>query len=361
MHKALSSLEDESTYSPITPWSSAVTTNFGSVRSPGRSEDIVESQRSQHHGNPSRPTLTPKHRLLLMRLCPLLALESTLVRQLTGNDPPITVQSTSKSAGFSMGGIFAPTAAAREVAPSWWAKEVPDDDLPSISTGEPGLSPAFHPHSYSSTSRSSRTNTLRRPAAPSVPPSAFSDASFAPQLHDELSIQVSSWNQRMAYSTPPLSARPSKGTLKTPQAASLASFNSTRSHRSSISSQSPSPVVPQSPTPPLSRAPSVASFASTDSADIANAKSSSTFKLPNLNTLMTIRRVRSSNSLKNSNPGSGNGNGNGKDSPNTKGLESADLVMSACAADIAELWRDSHVRQLLHNHFGIRVEAEAGL
>jgi hypothetical protein len=72
---------------------------------------------------------------------------------------------------------------------------------------------------------------------------------------------------------------------------------------------------------------------------------------------MAIRRVRSSNSLSDGSPSSGKG----KEGLNTKGLESADLVMAACAADVAELWKDTEVRLLLDRVFGIRVEAEAGL
>lgn len=353
MHKVLSSLEDASIHSPTSPWSSAVSNKLGSVRLPGVSGNVFEYHHIQRHGNSSRPALTPKHRLLLMRLCPLLALEPTLVRQLTGNDPPPTIYSAPKSVGITMGGFFAPSAAVRNVKPSWWGKEVPDEDVPPISTGEPD---AFYSHPSSRPS-SSRTTPLRRPAVSLGPPSAFADAPFAPQMHDELSIQASSWNQRIGHTTPPLSTRPSEGSLTTTQAAPLTSVDSARPRRSSIDSQSPPPVNSQSPTPPLSRAPSVASFASTNSGGTSNGKSKSSFKLPNLSMSMAIRRVRSSNSLKNSSPGSGNG----KDSLNTKGAESVDLVMSACAADIAELWRDTEVRLLLDRVFEIRVEAEAGL
>ena len=353
MHKALSSLEDTSIQFPISPWSSAVSNKLGSARLPGVSEDVFEYHHNRRHRNSSRPTLTPKHRLLLMRLCPLLALEPTLVRQLTGNDPPPTIYSSPKSVGINMGGWFAPTAAVPNVKPSWWGKEVPDDDLPPNSTGEPD---AIHSQVAFRPSGSAHT-TLRRPAASPGSPSAFADPPFTPQIHDELSIQASSWNQRIGHYTPPLSTRPSTASLTTPQAPSFTSVSSARPRRSSVTSQSPPPVNSQSPTPPLSRAPSVASFASTNSTGTSNGKSKPAFRLPNLNMSMAIRRVRSSNSLKNGSPSSGNG----KDSLNTKGSESADLVMSACAADIAELWRDTEVRLLLDRVFGIRVEAEAGL
>ena len=356
MHKALSSLDDASTHSPASPWSSAVANNFGSVRLSGRSEGAFEDQRSQRHGNASRPTLAPKHRLLLMRLCPLLALEPTLVRQLTGNDPPPTFQSAPKSIGITMEKLFAPAAA---VKPSWWGKEVPDEDLPPMSAREPDKSSESYSQPSSRLSGSSRTTNLRRPTASSIPSSAFTDPPFALQIQDELSVQASSWNQRIGHYTPPLSTRSSKGSLTTSQTVSLVGVDSARPRRSSVSSQSPPPVVTRSPTPPLSRAPSVASFASTNSAGTSNGKPKSTFKLPNLSMSMAIRRVRSSNSIKNSSPSSGSGNG--KDSVNIKGSESADPVMSACAADIAELWRDTEVRLLLDRVFGIRVEAEAGL
>jgi hypothetical protein len=353
MHKALSSLEDISVYSPTSPWSSVVPNNLSSARLSGRGEDVFDYQRNQRHGNASRPTLTPKHRLLLMRLCPLLALEPTLVRQLTGNcDPPPTIQSSLMFPGNTIEGFFSPTAAVRAVKPSWWGKEVPDDDLPPIPIGEPVAL------SDSRLSNSSRTTSLRRPAAPSVVPSAFTDAPYAPQLHDELSIQASSWNLRIGHYTPPLSTRPSKVSLTTAQAPSRVSVDSTRPRRSSVSSQSLPPAVAQSPTPPLSRAPSVASFASANSTGTSSRKPKPAFKLPNLTMSMAIRRVRSSNSLTDSSTPS---LGKGKDGLNAKGLESADLVMSACAADIAELWRDTDVRLLLDRVFGIRVEAEAGL
>jgi len=356
MHKALSSLEDAPTYSPTSPWSSAVSNNLGSVRMPGRGEDVFDYQRNQRHVNASRPTLTPKQRLLLMRLCPLLAIEATLVRQLTGNDPPPTIQSARRLNGITMGGFFAPAVEVK-VKPSWWGKEVPDEDLPPISTGEPAASSDFYPHDSPRPSGSSHTNRTHRPATPTVLPSAFTDAPTAPQLHDELSIQASSWNQRIGNYTPPLSTRPSKSNLTTPQASSLVNVDSARPRRSSVSSQSPPSAIAQSPTPPLSRAPSVASIASTNSAGTAHRKPKSPFKLPNLAMSMAIRRVRSSNSLNDVSPSSAKG----KDSMSTKGLESADLVMSACAADVAELWRDTEVRKLLDRVFGIRVEAEAGL
>lgn len=351
MHKALSSLEDTSIQTPISPWSSAVSSNLGSVRLHGRSEDVYDYQRNQRSDNTLRPTLTPKHRLLLMRLCPLLALEPTLVRQLTGNDPPPTIQSSPTLAGLSFGGFFAPAADVR-VKPSWWGKEVPDVDLPPISTGGPAASSELYSHQSSRPSGSSRTTSPRRLAAPTVPPSAFTDASFPPQFHDELSIQATSWNQRIGNYTPPLSTRPSKGSLTT-----LVNVDSARPRRSSVSSQSPPSATAQSPTPPLSRAPSVASVASTNSTGTSHRKPKSPLKLPNLAMSMAIRRVRSSNSLNDGSPSSGKG----KDGLNTKGSESADLVMSACAADIAELWRDTEVRLLLDLTFGIRVEAEAGL
>ena len=366
MHKALSSLEDSSVHSPTSPWSSAVANNLGSVR-----EDVFDYQRNQRHVDGSRPTLTPKQRLLLMRLCPLLALEPTLVRQLTGNDPPPTIQSGPKLAGITFGGFFGPPADVR-VKPSWWGKEVPDVDLPPISVGGPAgpaavaaasasasTSASASSESYSPQSSrpsGSRTTPSRRQAA-SVLPSAFTEPPFAPQFHDELSVQASSWNQRIGNYTPPLSTRPSKGSLTNPQASSLVDVDSARPRRSSVSSQSPTSGIVQSPTPPLSRAPSVASFASTNSAGTSHRKPKSPLKLPNLAISMAIRRVRSSNSLKDGSPSSGKG----KDSPNSKGSESADLVMSACAADIAELWRDTEVRLLLDRMFGIRVEAEAGL
>lgn len=345
MHKALSSLEDTSIYSPTSPWSSA------SVRLPGRSEDVFDYQRDQRHVNTSRPTLTPKHRLLLMRLCPLLALEPTLVRQLTGNDPPPTIQPARKLAGITMGGFFSPTAEVK-VKPSWWGKEVPDEDFPPISTGGAAASSELYSHHSTRPSEGSHTTRPPPPAAPSVLPSPFTDAPFAPQFHDELSIQASSWNQRIGNYTPPLSTRPSKNSLTT-----LVNGGSARPRRSSVSSQSPPAAIAQSPTPPLSRAPSVASFASSNSAGTSHRKPKSPFKLPNLAMSMAIRRVRSSNSLNDVSPSSGKG----KDSLNTKGLESTDLVMSACAADVAELWRDTEVRLLLDRVFGIRVEAEAGL
>lgn len=354
MHKALSSLEDASTHSPTSPWSSAVSNKLGSVRLPGRSEDAFEYQHNQRRGNASRPTLTPKHRLLLMRLCPLLALEQTLVKQLTGNDPPPNIQLAPKSPGISLEGLFTPAATVRGVKPSWWGKEVPDEDLPPISPGKPDTSSEIYSRPSSRPSGSSHTNPLRRPAVSPAPPSPFSDASFATQIHEELSIQASSWNQRMGNSTPP---RSSKGRLTTPQVDPPSSVDPGRVRRSSVSSQSPPSFVSRSPTPPLSRAPSVASFASTNSTGTSNGKPKGTFRLPNITMSMAIRRVRSSNSLKNSSPSSGNG----KDSLNTKGSASADLVVSACAADIAELWRDTEVRLLLDLVFGISVEAEAGL
>lgn len=354
MHKALSSLEDSSVHTPSSPWSSAVANNLGAVR-----EDVFDYQRNQRHVDGSRPTLTPKQRLLLMRLCPLLALEPTLVRQLTGNDPPPTIQSGPKLAGITFGGFFSPAADVR-VKPSWWGKEVPDVDLPPISIGGPAASASASSESYSPQSSrpsgSSRTTPSRRQAA-SVLPSAFSEPPFAPQFHDELSVQASSWNQRIGNYTPPLSTRPSKGSLANPQAPSVVNVDSARPRRSSVSSQSQTSAIVQSPTPPLSRAPSVASVASTNSAGTSHRKPRSPLKLPNLAISMAIRRVRSSNSLNDGSPSSGKG----KDSPNTKGSESADLVMSACAADIAELWRDTEVRLLLDRMFGIRVEAEAGL
>ncbi len=366
MHKALSSLEDSSVHTPISPWSSAVANNLGSVRVPGRSsEDVFDYQRNQRHVDTSRPMLTPKHRLLLMRLCPLLALEPTLVRQLTGNDPPPTIQAGPKLAGISFGGFFSPAADVR-VKPSWWGKEVPDVDLPPISIGGPAASASafasselYSPQS-SRPSGSSRSTPPRRPAAHSVLPSAFTEPPFAPQFHDELSVQASSWNQRVGNYTPPLSTRPSKGSLTNPQAPSLVNVDSARPRRSSVSSQSPQSAIVQSPTPPLSRAPSVASFASTNSASTSHRKPKSPLKLPNLAISMAIRRVRSSNSLNDDSPNSGKGR-DSPNTPNTKGSESADLVMSACAADIAELWRDTEVRLLLDRMFGIRVEAEAGL
>lgn len=256
-----------------------------------------------------------------------------------------------------MGGFFAPPAAVRAVKPSWWGKEVPDEGAPPIQAGEPVASSEFYSFPSSRLSGSSHSTPLRRLAVPSVPPSAFTDASFAPQLQDELSIQASSWNQRIGHYTPPLSTRPSNGRLTTSQTPSLVSVDSARPRRSSVSSQFPPSAIAQAPSPPLSRAPSVASFASTSSAGTSNRKSKSPFKMPNITMPMAIRRVRSSNSLNDSSPSSGKG----KETLTTKGLESADLIMSACAADIAELWRDTEVRLLLDRVFGIRVEAEAGL
>ena len=42
-------------------------------------------------------------------------------------------------------------------------------------------------------------------------------------------------------------------------------------------------------------------------------------------------------------------------------VEVPDRILAACAKDIGELWKDAHIRKILHADFGIHLEAEAGL
>jgi G-protein alpha subunit len=88
----------------------------------------------------SRPTLSSNHRVLLMRLRPILNLDATLMHQLMWSD---SGHSTDKS-GLHAVGLFAPSPSSSlptASPPSWWGKEVPDDPAvwPSA-RGTPGFS-----------------------------------------------------------------------------------------------------------------------------------------------------------------------------------------------------------------------------
>jgi len=339
IHDALSSLplselltQDIPTYSPDTCRSVRA---FGPT---GRGEDFGVAD--GRYKREQKPTLSPKHQLLLMRLRPILDLDATLMHQLMYLD-----HSTRKS-GINAADLFIPlpsSALSSPSRPSWWGNEVPDDPAP--------WSPASH------TSILSSTIGISASQAPSVisPRSTTPNGSLLTLSGDEPHIYASLWSNHAQITSQPQPG----GTLpnERPRAHSSVS-QQTKSPMSVLSEAMGTTHDPSALIASVSRRTSYSSIGSRHSKQPTRSRrlSLATLSLPP-STINVSEWPWSRTTLNQSLFGAGRtamGLGDGATS-------TTDRIMAACAPDIAELWKDPTIRNILGEFFGIQVECEAGL
>ena len=285
-----------------------------------------------------KPTLSSKHQLLLMRLRPILDLDATLMHQVMHLDHP-----TDKT-GIHAAKLFTPLPSSGlsiPSSPSWWGKEVPD-----------------HPALWSPAGRTSilsSTIGLSALRPPSITPlrSPTPDGTLFTHSGDEPLIYASLWSP-FASQAQPEGPTPNKrlrahSTMVSQQAVSQMSVFS----EAMGTTHGPSTLIT-----PASRRTSCSSISSLrpKHPTCSHHLSLGTPSSPP-STLNGSERPCSQATLNQSLLGVGR---------TAAGLDDGaasmtDRIMAACAPDIAELWKDSTVRNILGNFFGISMECEAGL
>jgi len=343
IHNALSSLPlSELSTQDIPSYSPNAYCSILSLRPTETDEDYELAD--NRHKQESRPKLSSKHQLLLMRLRPSLDLDAALVQQLMYSNS----DHSANESGLYTASLYVPLPASRfptRSQPSWWGKEVPDDlalwpsaEGPSPSSSAIGISTLQVPSIVSPRSTASEGSLFTRPA-------------------DEPLIYASLWSSRVP-STLQAQIEDPRSNLNRPQG--LTSSERPPGH-STVSLQAGSQISVLSKTtdtthasaliPPISRRASSSSIGSQLSQRSTRSRHLS---LANLS-LPPSAKIESERSRSPATPNRRSiGPGNGAAS-------TTDRIMAACAPDIADLWKDSGIRKILDNFFGIQLESEAGL
>lgn len=273
-----------------------------------------------------KPTLSCKHQLLLMRLRPILDLDAALIRQLMySNFDHSTDQSGAR--------LFVPPSSSSLTTPSrpsWRGREVPDD---------PDLwSPA---------------STIEILAPP------ITDDSLFPWPSDEPLVYASLWSTRVPFT---FQAQPEDPSTTLKDSRGSTSTERPRAH-STVSQQAVLQIPALSETMVTTHGPSVlvprrASSSSIDSQYPQRSTRSRHLSVANSSlSPSTKNRLEQSGSQVTLNISSGKTT----PEPDYGAASTTDRIMAACAPDIADLWKDSTIRKILDDFFGIRVESEAGL
>lgn len=343
IHNALSSLslnespiQDVSTYSPI-PSSSILALGLNNTE-----EDSVLSD--NRFEQKSGPKLSSKHQLLLMRLRPILDLDAALMHQLMYSNSD---HSTDRS-GLRAAPLYIPfpsSSSPTPSRPSWWGKEIPDD--------QPTLCPPV-----SGASAPSSTTGIPPRQAPSMvlPTSTTFGSSLSTQPGDEPLIYASLWSNRLPSTLQTHLEDPSlnlKCTQGLPSSERLQGHLTVNQEAEALV---PAPSESTETTQPSALGPVSRKLSSSSIGSQRSQRSTSSLHL-------SLRKLSLPSLAANGSERSGSPTTPNKPSFGTGvGLASTtDRIMAACASDIADLWKDSIIRKTLDDFFGIRVESEAGL
>ena len=333
IHNALSSLPlSESSTQDITPYSTEACCSIRALTPIGTPEDY--GMADNRHKPGQQPTLSAKHQLLLMRLRPILDLDTTLTHQLLYSN----FDHSSDKSGSHAAKLFVPLPSSGLVNPSLpssWGKEVPDNPPP--------WSPASWRSIFSSTTG---TSALQTPSTV-LPCSPTSGGSLFSQFIDEPLIYASLWSNRVQSKRPTSNKRPRAHTTAVSQLA--------ESQISALSEATGTIHGPSAVLPSASRRTSYSSIGSLHSKHSTCSQYLSP-ATPSLSVNGSGQSL-SQTTLYQSSFGAGRTvMGSSEWAAST-----TDRIMAACAPDIAALWKDPAVRTILVDFFGIRVECEAGL
>lgn len=337
IHSALSSLppsellpQDIATYSPDA-------CRFVRASTPTPTDDdhgITDDRYKQEQ----KPTLSSKHRLLLMRLRPILDLDATLMHQVMHLDH------STDNTGIHAAKLFTPLPSSGlsiPSSPSWWGKEVPDNPAPWSPAGRTSILPS-----------TIGPSALRAPSIVSLRPPT-PDGSLFTQSGDEPLIYASLWSP---FAPQAQSEGPTPN--KRPRAHSTAVSQQAVSQMSVFSETMGTTHGPSTLIASASRRTSCSSISSMRSKHPTYSHHLSLgTPSPLPSTLNGSERPSSQTTLNQSLLGVGRtAAGLGDEAAST-----TDRIMAACAPDIADLWKDPTVRNILGNFFGISMECEAGL
>lgn len=333
IHNALSSLPlGELLTQDITTYSTDARRSIRALTPIGTDEDYETAENRY-----KQPTLSSKHQLLLMRLRPILDLDTTLTHQLLYSN----FDHSSDKPGSHAAELFVPLPSRGLVNPSQpssWGKEVPDNPAP--------WSPASWTSVFSSTIGIS---ALQTPSTV-LPCSTTSGGSLFTQFIDEPLIYASLWSNRVQPEGATSSKRPRAHTTAVNQQA-----------ESQISALSEATDTIHGPSALISSASRRTSYSSIGSLHSRHSACSQRLS-PATPSFSPSTINESGQSLSQTTLYQGSfGPGKAVAGPNDGAASTTDRIMAACAPDIAALWKDPAVRNILVDFFGIQVECEAGL